>query len=91
MNVGVECTQCGMTHPSLKVGEICPILKGRENLEKASGQETEDGTKLDYTDILATLTTILTSQISSKGIKDITKIKQYLIIELTKALENYTE
>ena len=89
--MGVVCGQCNTSHPPLAEGAICPVKAGQENMEKAGSQETEDGTKVDYTDILPILTTILTSQISIKKIKDIPKLKSHLIVEMTKALENYNE
>jgi hypothetical protein len=73
------CRQCGLSHPPLPPGTaICPMAKPKPGA-------------IDISDIVITLTNILVSQIEIKKIKDVPKIKQYLIIEITKLLEAYKE
>lgn len=79
------CPQCKTMHPPLKSGEKCPNV--------GIG---EDGTKHNIDDAtinqhLVNMRNIIISNMSSKNIKDGSKFFQYAVIELTKALENYTE
>lgn len=74
-----KCEQCGYAHPPVK-GK-CPMAK-----EKGA-----DGQELDLNPFLATIRTIAISQVQMKKIKDTKKLFGYIIVEITKLLENYKE
>lgn len=78
---GQKCPECGLLHPPLPAGKRCPNAK--ENLDAISDVEINK--------FLATMKTILVSQIKKKEIKDGRKLFQFATIELTKLLESYTE
>jgi len=76
-----RCEQCGTYHPPIKDGEKCPVapVKGH------------GGEELDLNPFFAQLKNICMSQIQQKGIKNYKKLFQFIIIEITKSLENYSE
>lgn len=80
-----RCPQCGIIHPPVRPGDICPlkptIVKGVDG----------SNVKLEVDKYLMTMKTILASQLSKKNIKDHKKFFQNMIIELTKYIENYKE
>jgi len=80
-----ECPQCGLSHPPIPQGTTCPNapVKGK----------TEDGQEkiVDLNQFFSTLKNIFISQISIKNIKDPEKMFKYLIVEVTKKLEEYKE
>ena len=81
--IGTEqpvCPQCGLIHPPLRPGEKCP------NAPIQSGEK-----KIDTSKFFASLKNICVSQIEKKGIKDVEKLFNNLVIEVTKYLENYEE
>jgi len=82
--IGSCCPQCGTMHPLLRHGEVCPMAMSKKIVETS-------GRKIDVSDLSATLSNILISQILKKDIKDIKKIKTYIIVEMTKLLECYKE
>jgi len=82
---GNTCPQCDMMHPPLRPGEKCPNA-----MAKALREESDDPT-LDVNKYLTNLQTILMSQISKKGIKNVRKLYENITIEMTKFLEEYTE
>ena len=73
------CNQCGFSHPP--VAGKCPMAK----------EKNAEGVTIDMNDLFTPLRTIAMSQIQKKGIKDIKKLFGYIIIEITKLLENYKE
>jgi len=74
-----KCEQCGFTHPP--IAGKCPMAK-----EKGpSGQD------LDLNPLFVPLRNIAISQIKSKGITDLKKFFMYIIIEMTKLMEQYKE
>jgi hypothetical protein len=80
-----QCSQCGMFHPPVRPGEICPL--------KPLTVKTADGTnqQVEVEKYLVTMKTILVSQLGKKTIKDPKKFFQNMIIELTKYIEGYKE
>jgi len=84
--MGDVCKQCGTMHPPIPQGQKCPLASVASDPDKVGG--------LDDTTVnkhLVDLRNIVIAQISSKGIKDGKKFFQYAVIELTKALEAYSE
>jgi hypothetical protein len=79
------CHQCGMIHPPLRPGERCPMAKVKVKNDK--GEERE----VDVNKFIANLKNIIISQSESKKIKDIEKLFQNIIVEVTKYLEGYSE
>ena len=80
-----RCPQCGIIHPPVRPGDICPL--------KPITVKGADGTnvKVEVDKYLMTMKTILSSQLGKKNIKDPKKFFQNMIIELTKYIENYKE
>jgi hypothetical protein len=80
-----QCPQCGMYHPPVRPGEICPM--------KPVTVKAPDGTSqnIELEKYLVTMKTIIVSQIPKKSIKDPKKFFQNMIIELTKYIEGYKE
>jgi len=74
-----RCEQCGFTHPP--VTGKCPMAK----------EKTSSGQELDLNPLLTQLRTIAISQIKTKNIKDLKKFFSYIIVEMTKLMENYKE
>jgi len=83
---GISCTQCGTMHPPLQPGQKCPLA-----IASAKTKETNNGVKVDVYDITDTIVNILLSQIDMKKIKDVKKLKGYIIVNMTKLLEGYNE
>jgi len=84
--MGSKCHQCGTMHPPLQPGQKCPMA-----IATAKTQETDTGKKIEIFDITDTIVTIMVSQIERKNIKDVKKLKGYVILQLTKLLEGYSE
>jgi hypothetical protein len=80
-----QCPQCGMFHPAVRPGEICPM--------KPSFVKSADGSnpQVEIDKYIVTMKTILISQLGKKSIKDPKKLFQNMIIELTKFIEGYKE
>jgi len=76
-----KCPQCGLVHPPLKDGTNCPMRP----VKSATGVE------VDTSKFLASLKNILISQIHSKQIKNVNKLMNEMIINVTKFLEGYKE
>ncbi len=79
------CPQCGTIHPPIRSSEKCPL---------ASMDDEVSGTGLNDTIIashLVNMRNIIISQMSTKNIKDGNKFFVYAIVELTNALEKYSE
>jgi len=74
-----KCDQCGFTHPPVQ-GK-CPMAK----------EKGPDGKEIDLNPLFTPLRTIAISQIQKKGIKDTKKLFGYIIVEITKLMENYKE
>jgi len=74
------CPECGLIHPPLKSGEICPNAP-----VKVGGAEVE------LSKFFGDLKNIFVSQMKNKDIKNVDKLLGSLIIEVTKFLENYKE
>jgi hypothetical protein len=77
------CPQCGVMHPPLRAGEICPVKKVEV---KEAGLKEEDVTKF-----IIDLRNIAISQIESRGLKDGNKLFKHLTVEFMKILEAYSE
>jgi len=78
-----ECPQCGVMHPPVPAGQICP--NARVEIKEAGIRDE------DINVFLSTLKNITVSQIQSKEITDGNKLFKSLTIELTKFLEGYSE
>jgi len=74
------CSQCGFSHPPLKVGEKCPMAK-----EKAPS-----GQLINFDNFFASLKNILTSQIQQKKINP-DKFLANVLVHMTKYTEEYKE
>jgi hypothetical protein len=79
---GNICSQCKMMHPPIAPGQTCP-MKPVENLSGINDIEVNK--------FLNNMKNILISQMQKRNLKDGKKFFQYAIIELTKALERYSE
>jgi len=79
------CPQCGTIHPPLPPGEKCPNALASKTMANAN---LNDESVNKY---LTDLKNIVLSNISKKQIKDGNKFFQYLVVELTKLIEKYTE
>lgn len=76
-----NCPQCGMVHPPLKEGTICPMRPVK----------SIEGKDIDTSKFIASLKNILISQIQAKKIKNPNKLMNEMVIQLTKFLEGYKE
>ena len=78
INTGlIKCSYCGLLHPPLKSGEICPVV----NTEKVKIQQLSFQEK-----IIGEWTETLIKMIGDE--KDITKVKR-LLVELTLCAKNF--
>jgi len=77
-----RCEQCGMFHPPIPEGSKCPL---------ADVIDEETGEKIDISKIIATMKSVLESQISIKKIKDLNKFQGELIVKITQFCEQYKE
>lgn len=82
MIAGSECVQCGMIHPPVEAGKICP---------NAKAVDENTGAVIDFNALFTPLKNIITSQIQTRGIKDHGKMFGQIIVEMTKMIENYKE
>jgi hypothetical protein len=80
------CSQCGIMHPPLQPGEICPNAPIKQ--KDGNPNSLDDVTVNKH---LVDMRNIIFAQISSKKIKNEKKFFQYAVVELTKALESYNE
>lgn len=78
---GGVCPQCGIMHPPVKPGEVCPMAPIK----------TKDNKVVDPTNFLTKMKLIISNQLEQKGVKDPEKFFQHLTIELMKAMEEYKE
>lgn len=76
-----KCPQCGMFHPPVLNGETCPLAPVTDS----------GGEEINFDSFLKSLKDILVSQIQQKGIQDTKKLFGFVIVEVTKILENYKE
>lgn len=76
-----KCSECGLSHPPVPVGEKCPLAK----------EKTITGEEINFNDFFVSLKNILTSQIKIKQIKDYKKLLGKMIVEITKIAEEYKE
>lgn len=74
------CPECGLIHPPLRVGEVCPNAPAKVG-----------GAEVDLSKFFGDLKNIFVSQIGNRDIKDVNKLLGSLIAEITKFLENYKE
>jgi hypothetical protein len=79
--VGSNCSECGMMHPPLPMGEKCPNAK--TNIASINDQEIGN--------FLASWRNIIISQIEQKGIQDAKKLFQQATVMLAQFLEEYKE
>jgi len=69
------CPQCGLSHPPVAPGEICPMA--------------EDKSGVDFSKFFKDLKNICKNHISKKEIKDHKKFFGLLTIEIQKVLDNF--
>jgi hypothetical protein len=69
-----KCSQCGMFHPPIPVGQICP--QAPVKIEGISDQQVNQ--------MLASVKNILVSQIKANKITDGNKLMQGLVIHIMK-------
>lgn len=77
----MQCPQCGLLHPPLQEGQICPMAK----------QKTDSGEEIELTQFFADLRNILISQIKTKKIKDPKRLMRYILVGTTKLIERYKD
>ncbi len=75
------CPQCGIMHPPVSRGSTCPNAPVKN----------EQGDEMDLTKFFIQLKNICMSQIEVKKIKDLNKLFNGILIEITKFLEEYKE
>lgn len=78
-----RCPQCGKFHPPLKEGEECPL--------KDHSVSPESESNLNIHPFISNMKSIIVNNIEKKDIKDIDKFQKYVILELNKIIENYSE
>lgn len=76
-----QCPQCGKYHPPVNDGEDCPLKESSEAIQKG----------VDVNHFLSIMRKVLISNIETKDIQDLDKFQNYLIVKLTKEIENYKE
>lgn len=97
------CPECGFIHPPDPSGR-CPIIAAQKNKQSNPNNEvkpkpvikndTSNIVKydIDFSDMLNKIAEITDEQIKQKNITgddEIKKVKQFVVIELTKAFERY--
>ena len=75
-----QCPQCGHFHPPVTDG-VCPLKQ----------QKTESGKVIDPNPFLAKMRDIIISQMQMRNVKNPEKFFAYVTVELTKAMEKYSE
>lgn len=80
------CRECGTMHPPVPHGQKCPNASVAATPDNP--QALDDQTVNKH---LVELKNIILAQISTKEIKNQKKFFQFAVIELTKALEGYSE
>jgi len=90
------CPECGLIHPPEPGG--CPIVAAQKNQNKPQQNITPSKPQInipdgspDFSDMIEKIIEISNNQIKMKNLKDdeIPKLKQFVIIELTKAFERF--
>ncbi len=76
-----QCPQCDGFHPALSPGQKCPLAE----------PITEEGEKIDTSGFILKLRDMTISQLEQKGIKDYEKFFNYIVDEVMKAMEGYSE
>ena len=84
-----KCSQCGNFHPPIPTGQLCPMAKVK--IPNKDGEDDDKTTEIDLTTFFSSLKNICYSQIQSKNIKDIDKLFNNVIVNITQYLENYNE
>ena len=79
------CPQCGTIHPPVPAGQKCPMAGVKVKTEQ--GEEKE----VDVNKYLAQLKNVIVSQVEQRQIKDVEKLFQNIIVEVTKYIEGYSE
>jgi hypothetical protein len=75
--IAPKCPQCGLFHPPIPSGDVCPMKK------------SADGDEIDFGDFLYNLRKLLTEKIKEKNIKDYKKMFSTLMIEIMKQVETF--
>ena len=80
---GSQCPQCGKFHPPLEAGQQCPMAP--VTVTTSTGETKV----IDVNKFLDKMKVIFLSQLEQKSVLDPDDFEKYLIIETTKAIENY--
>jgi hypothetical protein len=78
---GVYCSQCGLMHPPLNPGSDCPMKK----------EVTESGEVINLEKFFQSLKSVLVSNIKKKNIKNYKKLLAYILVKISKTIEQYNE
>ena len=78
-NTGDICPQCGIMHPPLKSGEMCPMAT----------TATSSGTEIDFNLLFKPLKDICISQIENKKIEDYDKLFRYIILNVATSIDKF--
>ena len=74
-----SCSQCGIMHPPLRPGEMCPNAKFK----------TSTGKVIDFEKFLVDLKMILVSQFEIRKVTNSEDIFKQIKLEVMKIMENY--
>ncbi len=83
-----KCGVCGYYHP-MTVDGSCPMKQA--NVGAVPGTKSSTNNEINFENLYSPLRNIIVSQIETKNIKDPDKLFTYVIIEITKAIENFKE
>jgi len=78
-----KCPQCGLMHPPLRPGVICPMIE-----EKV---KEEDTISREIPELILTVRDLIRREIEEKRIKDFKKFEEYFIKETKKIIGFYEE
>ena len=76
-----QCPECGLMHPPLVGGASCPMAVKKD----------VTGNTIDPTPTLNSMKNIIMANMLTKKIVDHTKFYRYIILNLTKLIEQYKE
>ena len=77
---GVVCSQCGLMHPQLPAGEVCPVAMENKVNSECKFNVDNFVTNIKYT---------LVSKMSEKNIDDPEKFVGDVILNMVKFIDNY--
>lgn len=77
----IQCQECGFMHPPVQGGGSCPLVQKKD----------VQGNVIDVNPTLTSMKNILIANMQTKGIKDHQKFYRFIIVNLTKQIEQYKE